>query len=260
VLPEAKHLLNIVNSQNNERLFFADEVVLVEGLSDRMFFEAVLDRHGRSSSSRSILEVISVGGKGFFEAYAKVLRACEIQYSIISDLDYVEQVGSPGIKALFKIDTSEIKTDVIENVKSLDGDSIVQAIEQALSSGSWDHAAQVWDYIKARRRQLRKDIGAEDAATLDAFLVSKRTERVYILSRGALEAYLPVGHGSKDLDKLIRLLAQVNFWEQLPQCGKAEIELIAQSLLPDFRRADRELGPAGEVVPSIGPAQEPSAA
>lgn len=255
-LPEAKHLLNIVNSQNNERLFFADEVVLVEGLSDRMFFEAVLDRYGRSSSSRVILEVISVGGKGFFEAYAKVLRACDIQYSIISDLDYVEQVGSPEIKALFKIDTSEIKTDVIENVKSLDGDSLVQAIELALSNGSWDHAAQIWDYIKARRRQLRKDIAADDEETLQAFLVSKRTERVYILSRGPLEAYLPVGHGSKDLDKLIRLLAQADFWEQLPQHGRAEIELIAQSLMPIIGWADSELGLAGEAVPSIVPSQK----
>ena len=234
VLPEAKHLLNIVNSQNNERIFFADEVVLVEGLSDRMFFESVLDLYGRSSSSRSILEVISVGGKGFFEAYAKVLRACEIQYSIISDLDYVEQVGSPEIKALFKIDTREIKVDVIENVKSLDGDALVQAIEQALSSGSWHHAAQVWGYIKARRRQLREDMDADDTAALDAFLLSKRTERVYILSRGALEAYLPIGHGSKDLDKLIRLLGQGNFWEQLPPDGKVELEIIAQSLLPDL--------------------------
>lgn len=230
-LPEAKHLLSIVNSQNNERLFFADEVVLVEGLSDRIFFEAVLDRHGRSSSSRSVLEVISVAGKGFFEAYAKVLRACEIQYSIISDLDYVEQVGSPEIKELFKVDTREIKMDVIDNVKSFDGDALVQAIEQALSSGSWDHATQVWDYIKARRRQLRKDMGTEDAAVLDAFIVSKRTERVYILTRGSLEDYLPEGHGSKELDKLIRLLARDDFWELLPQQGKAELELIAKSLL-----------------------------
>lgn len=247
VLPEAKHLLNIVNSQNNERLFFADEVVLVEGLSDRIFFEAVLDHHGRSSSSRSILEVISVGGKGLFDAYAKVLRACEIQYSIISDLDYVEQVGSPEIKALFKIDTREIKTDVIENIKSVDGDTLVQAIEEALSSGGWDHALQIWGYIKSRRRQLRKDMGAEDVAMLDAFLVSKRTEHIYILSRGALEAYLPSGHASKDLDKLIRLLTPVNFWEHLPQHGKAELELIAQSIIPDFERADRGLG----LVPGI---------
>ncbi len=235
-LPEAKHLLNIINSQNNERLFFADEVVLVEGLSDRMFFEAVLDRHGRSASSRSILEVISVGGKGFFEAYAKVLRACEMQYSIVSDLDYVEQVGSPEIKALFKVDTREIKADVIDNVKSFDGDALVQAIEQALSSGSWNHATQIWDYIKTRRRQLRKDMSTEDEAALKVFLESKRTERVYILGRGALEAYLPAGHGSKDLDKLIRLLAQDNFWEELPLDGKAELEVIAKSLLLDSEK------------------------
>lgn len=232
ILPEAKHLLNIVNSQNNERLFFADEVVLVEGLSDRIFFEAVLDQHGRSSSSRSILEVISVGGKGFFEAYTKVLRACEMRYSIISDLDYIEQVGSHEIKALFQIDTKEIKTDVIENIKSLDGDALVEAIENALSNGDWKHATQVWSYIKARRRKLRNDLNKDDAAKLDEFLMSKRTEHIYILCRGALENYLPVGHSSKDLDRLIRLLAQDNFWEQLPQQGKAELELIATNLLP----------------------------
>ena len=259
VLPEARHLLNIVNSQNNERLFFADEVVLVEGLSDRIFFEAVLDQHGRSSSARSILEVISVGGKGFFDAYSKVLRACEMRYSIISDLDYIEQIGSNEIKSLFHVDTREIKSDIIENVKSLDGDTLVQAIDQALGSGSWDHARQVWDYIKARRRKLRRDLSAEDTTALDAFLMSKRTEHVYVLSRGALEAYLPAGHSSKDLDKLIRLLARDDFWEQLPQQAKAELELIANSLLNDFVRADRELGRVEEVLGSIVPEQAPAA-
>lgn len=260
VLPEAKHLLNIVNSQNNERLFFADEVVLVEGLSDRVFFEAVLDHHGRSSSARSILEVISVGGKGFFEAYAKVLNACEIQYSIIADLDYVEQVGSHEIKALFQVDAREIKTDVVENVKSFDGDALVQAIEQALTSGSWAHAGQVWDYIKARRRQLRKDMSGEDSASLEAFLASKRNEHIYILSRGALEAYLPSGHGSKDLDRLIRLVAQANFWEQLPQSGKAELELIIQSLLPHLGQVSSLPSLAGGIVPDIAATQDLSAA
>jgi predicted ATPase len=233
-LPQAKHLLNIVNSQNNERLFFADEVVLVEGLSDRMFFEAVLDRHGRSLSSKSILEVISVGGKGLFGAYSSVLKACEIPFSIISDLDYIEQVGTHEIKALFKIDTREIKIDVIDNVKSLDGDALVQAIDQALSSGTWNHAEQVWNYIKGRRRKLRNDMDAKAKAELDKFLVSKRADHIYILSLGTLEAYLPTGHSSKDLEKLIKLLVNGNFWEKLPQQGKQELEIIAQSLLPDF--------------------------
>lgn len=256
-LPEARHLLNIVNSQNNERLFFADEVILVEGLSDRIFFEAVLDRHGRSASSKSILEVISVGGKGFFESYAKVLQACEIPYSIIADLDYVEQVGTHRIKELFKLDTREIKTDVIENVKSLDGDALVQAIEQALSSGCWDHAAQTWDYIKARRRQLRKDLSAGEAAELDVFLKSKREERVYILSRGTLENYLPLGHAAKEMDKLIRLLNRTDFWEQLPQDGRDELDSIANELLSGSNKAVNELDLYGDVAAIIATSHEP---
>ena len=43
-LPDGRHLSNIVNSQNNERIFFADKVLLVEGLSDLIFFEAALAR------------------------------------------------------------------------------------------------------------------------------------------------------------------------------------------------------------------------
>ena len=230
-LPEAKHLLNIVNSQNNERLFFADEVILVEGISDRIFFEALLDRQGRSNSSTSTIEVIDVGGKGFFEAYSKVLRSCEIPCSIVSDLDYIEQVGTSDIKALFKTDVAEIKTDVIENIKSQDAEALVKAIDKAIENGNWGHAEQTWDYIKSRRRQLRKDLNDVEKTKLDAFLASKRSEKVYILSQGQLESYLPNGHGSKDIDKLIRLLALKDFWERLPEKSKPELEIIAKSIL-----------------------------
>ena len=233
VLPEARHLLNIVNSQNNERLFFADEVVLVEGLSDRIFFEAVLDRFGRSASSRSILEVISSGGKGFFDAYERLLTACQIRYAIVSDLDYIEQVGTEKIKALFTIDSREIKLDVVENVKSFDGDTLVEAIGHAVETGSWDDAKQIWDYIKSRRRTLRASLDDREKAELGRFIFAKRSERLYILSKGPLEAYLPTGHASKNLDKLIRLVAARDFWEQLPSAGAAELELIARSLLPE---------------------------
>lgn len=235
VLPEAKHLLNIVNSQNNERLFFADEVVLVEGLSDRIFFEALLDHYGRSLSSKSILEVISVAGKGFFEAYKKILQACKIEYSIVSDLDYIEQVGTTDVKNLFKTDAQEIKVDVIDNIKSLDGDALFQAIEHAINNKNWENAAHVWDYIKSRRRQLRKDMSEEDQQVLNAFIKTKQTEQIYILSHGALEAYLPKGYASKDMDKLIRFLAQNKFCEQLPQPGKAELEMIATCLLKNLK-------------------------
>jgi putative ATP-dependent endonuclease of OLD family len=254
-LPEAKHLLNIVNSQNNERLFFADEVVLVEGLSDRMFFEAVLDRFGRSASSRSILEVISVGGKGFFSAYTRVLKACQIKFSVIADLDYVEQVGTPELKALFKLDSREVKADVIENVKSLDGDALVDAIEAALRRNSWDDAKDVWEYIKSRRRQLRTDLSDVEMTSLSAFIASKRAERLHILSRGPLEAYLPSGHGSKDLDKLIRLIAMQDFWTLLPAEGRGELEIIALNLLSKAGAGGHDSQPDKETMGSTASEQ-----
>jgi putative ATP-dependent endonuclease of OLD family len=87
-LPNAKYLFNIVNSQNNDRLFFSDRVVVVEGLSDRMFFEKVFDKLGRTAS-HDVLEIVSVRGKYLFEAYAKLLAACHVECTMIADLDYV---------------------------------------------------------------------------------------------------------------------------------------------------------------------------
>lgn len=231
-LPEAKHLLNIVNSQNNERLFFADKVVLVEGISDRMFFEVVLDAFGRSSSGRATVEVVSVGGKGLFAAYSKVLRACQIEFAIVADLDYVEQIGPAELKALFKVDAREIKDDVIDNVKSLDAEALVERIEEAFRTANWDQAKGLWEYIKSRRKQLRPDLSAADESALTQFITSARAGGTYILRCGALEAYLPPGHSSKDTDRLIRFIKRDDFWDELPLAGRSEIEMIATGLLP----------------------------
>lgn len=230
-LPDIRHLFNIINSQNNESIFFADHVVLVEGLSDRILFETILDALGRGKSSKSILEIVSIGGKGFFPAYEKVLRACNIMYSVVADLDYVEQIGDASLKALFKLNAKEVKDDVIDNIKSMDADSLVAAISEAIATGTWDHAKDIWDYIQSRRRILRKDLKEADEVKLQAFLESKRSERIYILSKGALETYLPAGHASKDLDKLIRLVAMPNFLELLPEEPRKELVRIAEALL-----------------------------
>jgi energy-coupling factor transporter ATP-binding protein EcfA2 len=230
-LPDIRHLFNIINSQNNERIFFADHVVLVEGLSDRILFGALLDKLGRGKSSKSILEVVSIGGKGFFAAYEKVLVACSVRYSIVADLDYVEQIGDAQLKGLFRLNAKEIKDDVIENVKSMDGDALVSAISESIRTESWEHAKNVWEYIQSRRRILRTGLNAADKAKLHAFIQSKRSEGIYILGKGALEAYLPEGHGSKDLDKLIRLVATPNFLELLPEEPRKELVAIAESLL-----------------------------
>lgn len=244
-LPDAKHLLNIVNSQNNEALFFADEVVLVEGLSDRIFFEAVFDRLGRGATNRPTIEIISVGGKGLFKAYKKLLDALRVRYSIIGDLDYVEEIGTDDIRRLFEVDSSEIKRDVIDNVKSLDGKTLVDRIDEAIARGSWDDARDVWAYIKSRRTQLRRNLTGEERNGLNEFITSKRQEKIFVLKRGALEAYLPEGFKDKDIDKLIGLVSAGDFWSRLLRDAQNEVEEIVNLIMPPQQGGTAENASAG---------------
>jgi putative ATP-dependent endonuclease of OLD family len=232
-LPNAKHLFNVVNSQNNERVFFTDKVVLVEGLSDRIVFERVLEIVAKQNGIQGIpsLEVVSVGGKGLFAAYQKLLAACHVKWVVIADLDYIEQVGNSDVKKLFIINADEIKTDVIDNVKSLDGAALTKRIEEALSSGDWKDAQDLWAYIKSHRVRLRHDLNDADQATLETFIAEKEADNTFILARGALEDYLPKGKKNKDMGALIALVSTDDFWDQLPLEPRADIERIAKVIL-----------------------------
>lgn len=232
-LPEAKHLLNIVNSQNNERLFFADKVILVEGISDRIFFEALLRKRYATQSPGKVIEIISVGGKGFFEAYAKLLRACEVSFATVADLDYIEQIGSAEVSKLFVTDGYEIKEDVIANVKSLDGNALVQRLDEALTTGNYDDCRALWSYIKSRHMQLKADLNDAEAKVLDEEVLKLRQNGLFILREGALEDYLPAGHRSKDLRRLIAFISSDDFTDYLPEKGRQELDEILKAILGD---------------------------
>ncbi|WP_017967597.1 AAA family ATPase [Rhizobium leguminosarum] len=232
-LPNAKHLFNVVNTQNNERVFFTDTVVLVEGLSDRIVFEKVLEIVAKQNGIQGIpsLEVVSVGGKGLFAAYQKLLEACHVKWVVIADLDYIEQVGSGDVKKLFVVNAGEIKDDVIANVKSLDGAALAERIEEALSSGDWKDAQDLWAYIKSHRVRLRPNLDGADQAILDTFIAAKEADNMFILGRGSLENYLPEGHKSKDMGALIALVSADDFWDQLPLEPRADLERTAKVIL-----------------------------
>lgn len=228
-LPEAKHLFSIVNSQNNERMFFADKVILVEGITDRLFFDSLFRRLGLDYRSIRTYEVVSVGGKGFFGPYEALLRACRVTYAVIADLDYINEVGTPDVKALFAVNEAEIVGDVVNNPKSTDGDALVSRLEEAITTGKLDDLRALWEYIKRRRRRLRGDLGTEERHLVDEFIRTMRQKAVFILAKGDLETYLPQGYRSKDLDKLIRLV-EGDFWPQLPDFAQTELALIADEI------------------------------
>jgi len=229
-LPDAKHLFNIVNSQNNERVFFSDLVILVEGISDRIFFEALFRHFGKQQNSGRIFEVVSVGGKNLFKQYASLLDAFKVPHVVIADLDYVREVGDSSIKALFKASAKAVKDKVVDDPTSVDAACLVTEMDRALSTGDLTGLTELWEYIKARQSRLRIDLQPEERTQLEDFLREKRDERLFILSLGALETYLPVGHARKDLEKLIALVSEPDWWNSLPKHGKVELEKLCEAI------------------------------
>lgn len=231
-LPDAKHLFNIVNSENNERVFFTDTVVLVEGLHDRIVFERVLEimakKHGLNAPS---LEIVSVGGKGLFKAYQQLLDACRVSWWVVADRDYIEQIGDEAVKKLFTLNAGEIKKDVIDNRKSVDGASLVERIDTAMNNGNWDDAQDLWGYIKSRRVRLKDALDHDEQSILDAFIEQKAVERIHLLKRGELEDYLPEGYRAKNTEKLIKLVSSDNFWERLEPEVQDAFERMARDFL-----------------------------
>lgn len=228
-LPEPKHLFGIVNSQNNERVFFADLVVLVEGISDRLFFEAVFAHLGLAADSGRTYEVVSVGGKTLFTQYEKLLVACKVPHVIIADLDYLQDVEGSQIGDLFSVSDAAIRDKVLNDSTSRDGATLVAALDRAIEANDASELKRLWNYIKRRHSRLPTLLDGRGKERVAEAIQRQAAKGRYILSKGALEQYLPDGYKDKDLEKLVRLVAG-EFWQKLPPDGADELKKIAAAI------------------------------
>ncbi|MDW6020643.1 AAA family ATPase [Mesorhizobium sp. BAC0120] len=228
-LPSIKHQFEAINSQNNERIFFADLVVLVEGPSDRMVIERLLAEREAAGASGATVEVVAVHGKMMFAHYATLLDACRVRHVLVADLDYVQQIGDDDIKGLLRLNARKIK-DAIGDPSSIDGETIVRMIEDSIAAGRWVGSPEEWERIKAYRTKLGQNLSEQEQGRLEAFIGSQRQKGIYILRRGALEAYLPAGYGRKDIDKLIELVNAPDFEARLPEPNRNELLGIADAI------------------------------
>lgn len=228
-----KDVLHIINGTNNEKMFFSDAVILVEGLTDRLVFVKLLEEQtGRDDFSR-VIEVIEVKGKGNRDKFKKFLDNLRIPSFFIADLDYVNQVGTEEIKKLFETNKKNIDSDVIKNSKSKDGDAIVDAIENAIATNDITALSDLLSYIKANRTKLRKSLSSDEESQLTSFIESKRTEATYILRNGDIEDYFPEGYKAKDIVKVIELLQDTPYedWKNMPNSGHAYLKSIITEIL-----------------------------
>jgi len=219
-LTNAKDLLHIVRSHNNEKMFFADRIVLVEGIKDRLVFEKLVDTLRRQLNLTDIVETLEVSGKENLSKYRGFLDGFGVWNAIIADLDYVHVIGDDDIEKLLDVDFQSVGRDVLNDSKSRDGQALSAQLDEAIRSNNLEELRRLWEHIKARKRKLRADLNDEERKILDAFLEQQKEKRIFILKSGEIEDYLPDGY--KDLTGVVEFVKDGNFEKWMKETRHTE--------------------------------------
>jgi len=207
-ITNARAILHVINAHNNEKMFFADLVVLVEGIKDRLVFDALLQLYSRATNDPRIIEVLEVHGKTFMDSYSDVLAGIgTIAYKVL-DLDALLERGSEEVKALFVTDYTGIDNKVFRDKKSEDRKSLSLALEDAIRTRDLTAVESLWYYIGNRHRHLKTELSSAEDALLTESLNQLSREGTFILRIGEIEDYLP--ENQRSLDSVIELVKDNN--------------------------------------------------
>lgn len=248
-LPAKKNLVRMINSQNNERIFFADKVVLVEGISDRLVLASLIERACAKFSNHQAIEIVEVGGKNNFADYRLLLEALSTASYIVADRDYLTSVGEPATKSLFVDSDARAADALVEGRKSLDRHSLIQALRSAIATTDTASLAQLLTHITSRHRQFKGELSPEESRQFEGDLERLRRAQCLILRAGEIEDYLPPG--VTDVRGIVELTTDPNWVNRVAdETRRSELARILATILDlsveDSLKLERQMK-AGEV-------------
>ncbi|MGY5807248.1 AAA family ATPase [Rhizobium sp. LEGMi198b] len=202
--------VKLLNAQQNERIFFTQKAVLVEGQSDFVIWQKLINLLLEIFGVGEIIEVMEVLGSSNFSKYRAFLDLFEIESYIVADQDYVMSVGDDEIRGVFKKFYQENKTcQNLLKTHSLDRLKLVSALETAMATNDKDTLQGVLDYLKARNTKIDlSKLTIDELSAFSRFRNEQAGQGVFVLEKGALESYYLVpgqdaGAIKKDTDKAI---------------------------------------------------------
>jgi predicted ATP-dependent endonuclease of OLD family len=204
-----KNLVRMINSQNNERLFFADKVVLVEGITDRLVLTSLLEAAALQFRNSAAIEVIEVGGKGSFAEYQSILQGLLTPSFVVADLDYLCEVGSPATRSLFVADPTKQYEVLTKDKKSFDRTTLIERLDAAVNAGEVGELRDFWKYFSSRLQKMKDPLSDEDASAIERDLSRLRSDKIFVLRHGEIEDYLPPD--ARELKSIVEALADRNW-------------------------------------------------
>ena len=109
-----KRLIQELNADNLE-MFFTDEVVLVEGVSDKLLIRGLIDKFYQGDRA---IKVIQAHGKGNVKIYADLLKIFKISFTVVLDKDAIKSNHLRELLRHLDIHMPPLNTeDLIEQLK-----------------------------------------------------------------------------------------------------------------------------------------------
>lgn len=228
-LPKDRNLVRMINSQNNEGMFFADSVLLVEGATDKIIFGSIVNELYRFLPASLAVEVLEVGGKHNFKDYINLLHSLHTPSPVIADFDYIYEVGDPELKRFYVADSKK-QWDALKDKGTLDGASLIERLDKAIQEGEVNELKKFWQYFRARRIRIRDDLDDVANQRIDAEVARCANEGIYLLRLGAIESYLPPG--AKAVSRSVELVSHEKWYLEKadPKLAKQLFELTGQAL------------------------------
>ena len=199
-----KGIVQMINAHNNSRIFFADSVVLVEGLSDELFWHKLISELQGEKELFPVIEIVAVNGKNNFTKYRELLDDLAIGNYVIADLDYIANLSGASAKKFFVANDTKINTQV-SSKSSEDGKTLIQKIRAFFSimPRKEKDLKDCLDYLESRHLRLKPNLNAVETAELKALIDIHRANKIAVCREGELENYIP----SSDSDKIGGVLA-----------------------------------------------------
>jgi predicted ATP-dependent endonuclease of OLD family len=188
-----KDSIRMINAHNNDRIFFAEKVVLVEGHSDAVVWKKLVKIALKKAKKTNIIEVIEVHSKNNLSKYTSLLEKFKIPTYQIADLDYLLDVSSNSeLKREMRIFSENSKTrSRLFNKETNDGRSLIKGIESFLRDDvKKTELIYLVQYLKERYSKINMEYINANRATVEKEIEKFSKRAVYILSKGDLEDYI----------------------------------------------------------------------
>lgn len=207
---ETKDLIQFLTTTNNEKAFFTEKVVLVEGITDLIIMSRIIEllKTEKKSEIEIEIEVISVESKNNLFKIRNLLNCWKIDNYIMADLDFLknllkdrEQLSS-GSKQLVNILTQKISSILAYSEKKLkeilwdkDGEDGKKFLALIANKGNMDDSrfcSEINSFINYLITQRAVKINTDVLASADInnmFVNLITNDKLLILSKGTIENY-----------------------------------------------------------------------